>query len=189
MSKRKLTPEEAALWQRAMRRTTPLPGRAAEIPDSAIAGKAARTAPVTKTAGSPTPVRSDELESGLPGGLDAATARRLRRGQLDVDARLDLHGLHQREAHAALNEFIAHCHAAGRRRLLIITGKGRHVRRDEDAEFMNRSGDGVLRRQVPLWLAREPNRSLVFAVEPAHRRHGGAGALYVLLRRAERGSS
>jgi len=112
-----------------------------------------------------------KTEPPAAGGLDRRSAQRLRRGQTAIEARLDLHGMTQEEAHRALTRFIVASHAAGRRGLLIITGKG------------TRECEGVLHRSVPRWLAESQCRSLVLAVERAQPRHGGDGALYVLLRR------
>jgi DNA-nicking Smr family endonuclease len=99
-------------------------------------------------------------------GLDRRTAERLRRGELPIEARLDLHGLTQEEAHAALGRFLGRAHGAGQRCLLVITGKG-----------------AVLREAVPRWLAEGETRARILASSPAQPRHGGGGALYVLLRR------
>ncbi|HZT51901.1 MAG TPA: Smr/MutS family protein [Stellaceae bacterium] len=103
-------------------------------------------------------------------GLDKRSAQRLRRGEMPIEARLDLHGMTQDEAHRALERFIPAQREAGRRAVLIITGKGT-------------GGDGVLRRSVPRWLAEARCRPHVLATAPARPQHGGDGALYVLLRR------
>jgi DNA-nicking Smr family endonuclease len=93
-------------------------------------------------------------------------------GKHEIDARLDLHGLTQSEAHAALLRFLRNAHARDVRLVLVITGKGR-------------GGEpGVLRRQVPQWLGLPEFRSLVIGFEDAHIAHGGEGALYVRVRRA-----
>lgn len=113
------------------------------------------------------------MRSGHAAGVDRRTMQRLRRGQIGIEARLDLHGLTQGEAHRALNAFLARCQTGGRRCVLVITGKGRT---DDEAS-------GVLRRAVPRWLDQAPNRARIITVQPAQRRHGGEGALYVLLRK------
>jgi DNA-nicking Smr family endonuclease len=100
--------------------------------------------------------------------------QRVARGREAIDARMDLHGLTQAEAHAALARFLHSASGRGARLVLIITGKG------------GRSGGserGVLRRQVPHWLALPEFRDLVIGFEDAHLAHGGEGALYVRLRR------
>ncbi len=105
------------------------------------------------------------------GGLDRKGAARLKRGEMAIAGRLDLHGLTQDEAHRALVRFVERAHEAGSRTVLVITGKG------------GGAGEGVLRRAVPRWLGEARCRKLVLAVAPARPRHGGEGALYVLLRR------
>jgi DNA-nicking Smr family endonuclease len=106
--------------------------------------------------------------AGLP-GLDKSTEERLRKGNRPIDARLDLHGMTQDAAHAALRQFVLAAAQRGDRCLLIITGKGGF------------DGQGILRREVPRWL--EQLRPLVLRAVPAQPRHGGAGALYLLLKR------
>ncbi len=122
------------------------------------------------------PRRGEPLPALAPGtiaGVDRATAERLRRGGLVIDGRLDLHGLTQDEAHAALERFLGGSAARGRRCVLVITGKG----------LGDGFGRGVLRQAVPRWLNEPPNRARILAVMPAQPKHGGAGALYVLLKR------
>ena len=104
--------------------------------------------------------------------IDRRLRQRLARGRIEIDARIDLHGRTQSEAHAALLRFLRRAQSDGRRTVLVITGKG-------TAE----GGRGVLNRQVPLWLALPEFRTYVLAVEAAHVAHGGEGALYVRLRR------
>ena len=110
----------------------------------------------------------------------------MRKGQVEPDARIDLHGMTAERAHAALTAFVANSHTAGRRCVLVITGKG--GRRFRDAEDLDgfggaRDGMGVLRRLAPEWLASPPLSGFVATVAPAHIRHGGDGALYVYLRK------
>jgi DNA-nicking Smr family endonuclease len=99
--------------------------------------------------------------------------QRVARGKQAIDARLDLHGLTQAEAHAALLRFLRAAHARDARLVLVITGKGKQG----DGER------GVLRRQVPQWLGLPEFRTLVVGFEDAHIAHGGEGALYVRVRR------
>jgi DNA-nicking Smr family endonuclease len=105
-----------------------------------------------------------------PADVEASLHRRLSRGRESVAARIDLHGLTQDAARAALTRFIARSADEGWRAVLVITGKGI-------------AGDGVLRRRVPDWLAEPPIRAHIAGVSEAHRRHGGEGALYVALKR------
>jgi len=125
--------------------------------------------------------------AGLP-GVDGATAERLRRGRIEPDARLDLHGMTQQQAHGRLVTFVRRGHEAGYRCLLVITGKGAAARpgtHETTRAFVmpERSKAGVLRSLVPLWLEQAETRSMVGGIHTAHQRHGGGGAYYVYLRR------
>lgn len=104
-------------------------------------------------------------------GLDRASAERLKRGRYPIEARLDLHGMTQAEAHRALHGFIAGSRSIGRRVVLVITGHGR-------------ASGGILKSAVPRWLNEPDLRRHVLAITPAQQRDGGAGALYLLLRKA-----
>lgn len=124
-------------------------------------------AAVTKTATTPTPI---DLRAGEHAGLDRSTRRRLAQGQQPIEARLDLHGMTAAQAERKLAGFINSAEAQGCRCVLVITGKGAN-------------GNGVLRRLVPLWLKTPPLSSRVLAISAAQQTDGGAGALYVMLRR------
>ncbi len=91
-------------------------------------------------------------------------------GREAIGGRIDLHGLGHDAARAALTSFIADASARGLRGVLVITGKGT-------------LGDGVLRRRTPEWLAEPSLRPMIAGISEAHRRHGGAGALYIALKR------
>jgi DNA-nicking Smr family endonuclease len=120
-----------------------------------------------------------------PTGLDGRTADRLRRGLLQPDAKLDLHGLTEAAAHRALITFIKGAHARGVRLALVVTGKGgREEPADApfDLEFDRRTR-GVLKMMTPRWLQERDLVDLVADVRSAHRKHGGGGALYVYLRK------
>jgi DNA-nicking Smr family endonuclease len=116
-------------------------------------------------------------------GLDRRTTERLTKGQLPVEARLDLHGHRQATAHRALDAFILASHRAGRRCVLVVTGKGQG-RADAPAPIMGDEAPGVLRRNLPRWLAEPGLADKVLAIRPALPQHGGEGAFYVLLRRS-----
>ncbi|MEO1000259.1 MAG: Smr/MutS family protein [Pseudomonadota bacterium] len=115
--------------------------------------------------------------------MDRRKAERLRRGRMEPEARLDLHGMTADRAHRALGGFLLRSHAAGHRLVLVITGKGR---RSHEEGPMPRP-TGVLRHALPHWLAEPGLRPLILSVTPAHHRHGGGGAWYVYLRRRGRG--
>ena len=175
-----LTGEDLDLWRQVTRDARPLAGREAKPttpPQKAPAPPAAPTkivAPPRPTAAKPAPRRPapPELAPGTVAGIDRRTAERLKRGQLAVEATLDLHGQTQAEAHRAVEAFLARCQSAGKRCVLIITGRGH---RHEDG--------GVLRRNLPHWLNERTNRARILAIATAQPKHGGAGALYLLLKR------
>jgi DNA-nicking Smr family endonuclease len=178
MTKRRaIDAEEHALWQAAMRGVTRHRGMETEAQELKInhvvpakAGtQSQRTSP---TLDSRLRGNDEKLQTGMEAGIDRRQALRLKRGQLPIEARLDLHGMTQAEAHGALAAFVARNHAAGKRVLLIVTGKG------------TREGTGILRAAVPRWLAEPALRPLVLTTAPAVPRDGGGGALYLLLRRA-----
>jgi len=112
-------------------------------------------------------------------GIDRANAERLKRGKHRVEARLDLHGMTQDEAHRALGGFIRAARADGKRCVLVITGRGAPKGLDGRA--------GVLRAAVPRWLDEPEFRPHLLAIASAQPRDGGAGALYVMLRRTRAG--
>ena len=107
-----------------------------------------------------------------PGTIDRPTARKIARRRVPLEGRIDLHGMDQETAYGALLGFLRRSRDEGRRHVIVITGKGRGT------------GEGVLKRAVPRWLATEPFRGLVSGVREAARHDGGAGALYVKLRRS-----
>ena len=177
----KRPPDDAALLEHAFADVTPLPGRkidpnASTPPPTAPAKSRRRAAPATKTppAASPAPALP-ELAAGDAPGVDKRTARRLQRGEIKIEGRLDLHGKTQAEAFAALEDFIGAAYRSGKRCVLVITGKG--LRPAEGRV-------GVLREQVPRWLNRPGLREKILSFRTAQPRDGGEGALYVLIKRA-----
>jgi DNA-nicking Smr family endonuclease len=177
--RRPLKPEEKRLWAEVAATVRLAPGRT--IPEDGPVPAA--TPP---TAQSPPPAARRDLKPATASqriGLDKARApapgpeaieplrrRRLARARDEIGARLDLHGLDQDRARAALHAFLRRAHDQGLRAVLVITGKGA-------------LGDGVLRRRAPDWLAEPAVRPLIAGVSPAARRHGGEGALYIALKR------
>lgn len=120
-------------------------------------------------------------------GLDRRTAQKLSRGQIEADARIDLHGLRQDEAEATLYRFVSRARHEGLRCILVITGKGespfaRHTL--HSVRFHNSSDhSGILRSALPNWLDSTRFRTEVTGFQPAHPRHGGGGAFYIWLRK------
>ncbi|MCZ8310683.1 MAG: Smr/MutS family protein [Magnetospirillum sp.] len=165
---------DAHLFDLAMRDVVPLrkaPPKRFSPAVAAVVAKAplfaaADAAPLFFTRPAPVP----PPKSAPNPGLDRNTARRFERGELPIDRAIDLHGLTEMRAHQALDRFMADAVASGARMLLIVTGKGK-------------DGDGVLRRHVPDWLRLGPCGGRILRQAQARLPHGGAGALYVLLRR------
>jgi DNA-nicking Smr family endonuclease len=171
--RRKLSDEERTLWSRITRSVAPLRRKAVEPADAASTTRKTTAASTVRV---PAPVRNPvpppkPAPSVEP--LDRKMKRRLARGTVEIDARLDLHGKTQSQAHAALLRFLHRAQGDGARFVLVITGKGTR----DDGER------GVLKRQVPLWLRLPEFRGYVAGLEDAHVGHGGEGALYVKIRR------
>lgn len=126
---------------------------------------------------------------GLPGKprtepgrvIEPRMKRRLMRGQIDIDGTIDLHGMRQSEAHAALRRFIAARVARGDRTVLVITGKG--LKKLDDLTIVDR---GVLRTMLPIWLSEPGLAPLVAGWDISAQGHGGEGAFYVRLRRTDK---
>ena len=120
--------------------------------------------------------------------FDRKKAKKLAAGREAIDARIDLHGMRQSEAHAALRSFLLSCYASGRRNVLVITGKGGPLRGEDSSPsgFMDTRERGVLKRNVPHWLSEPEIRAIVVSYREAAQPHGGGGALYVHLRSRHR---
>ncbi|HVZ91877.1 MAG TPA: Smr/MutS family protein [Rhizomicrobium sp.] len=127
--------------------------------------------------------RSDKSIHAFKGGLDGKTAERLRKGEIEPDRRIDLHGLTEAAAHDALLRFLNASRRSGARLVLVITGKGaRKPARDTRFE-MDFGARGILKSMVPRWLEEPQFLRLIADSRVSHRRHGGDGALYVYLRK------
>ena len=113
--------------------------------------------------------------------LDRQTSRQLEKGRIEVEAKLDLHGMRQRDAHAALRRFLKSAQAKAYRHVLVITGKG--ATQAAAKSFYEEEARGVLRQTVPQWLSDPEFASIVVSFSQAPRRLGGEGALYVRLRK------
>lgn len=188
---RGLNDDDLELWRRVTDRTEKLdlkslfvPGIDAPTP-TPPAIKRAKTVVLGKP-NAPVKPRSNSLAPSLPDQLGRAPVQmdqkaftRLKRGKLKPEGRIDLHGMTLDRAHPALTRFILSSHQGGKRLVLVITGKGKQ--RDEGGPIPVRHG--VLRHQVPQWLAMPPLSSAVLQVTQAHISHGGGGAYYVYLRR------
>jgi len=185
--KRPLGPDEQRLWRAVLSTVRPLAGRELPaapkvMPKDALkaahktlpappgAGQRARAAMAGSPASASGLSRTQGAGPSTVQGIEPNRARRIFLGREPIGARIDLHGLGQDQARAALLAFLQRAQADGLRAALVITGKGL-------------SGDGVLRRRAPEWLAEPALRGVVAGVAHAHPRHGGDGALYVALKR------
>jgi DNA-nicking Smr family endonuclease len=177
---RRTSQDEAALFRHAMRGTTPMDDRIRSAPNDENVDRSTPN-PAPRFPARSTPVPSSparqlpELSSGDATGLDRRTMDRLRRGQMRPEARLDLHGHTQDEAQSALIDFLRRAQGAGKRCVIVITGRGRMGQ-----------GGGVLRSQTPRWLNLPSLRPLVLGFAVAQPKDGGTGALYVLLKKRKR---
>jgi DNA-nicking Smr family endonuclease len=177
-TEKKLSNEDRILWGKVARTTRPLPGRMGDIdafetlmreqesgeinsPPALVSAPTAEPAPTPR----PQPPRHHPLEKPVK--------RKLAKGRLELEARIDLHGLFQSEAHAILHSFLVRAHERGLRHVLVITGKGGSI-----------GSDGALKRAVPMWFSKPDFRPLISSYEPAAANHGGDGALYVRLSRS-----
>lgn len=178
--KRGLTNEDRDLWKEITKSVRPLSGRRRtkiDEPDG-VAGEMpfAKGAEAVKRPVAAPPVKKRVTPPPLA-PIDRRTVQRVSRGAADIDARLDLHGYTQAEAKSRLLRFLETAQTRGHALVLVITGKGK-----PDAKAWDRE-TGILRRQVPLWLALPEFRGLVIGFEESARRHGGAGALYIRVRK------
>lgn len=190
---RHLSSEERALWDRVAERATPLhPTREEPAPDATPMPKPKRFMPQPDPmpdfqigqkadAARPHDIMRPLVDrlGAAPVNMDNKSFGKMKRGKLKPEARIDLHGMTIAEAHPELVAFILGSHAMGRRLVLVITGKGKD--RDDGGPIPTRFG--VLRHQVPQWLALPPLAQSILQVTPAHLKHGGHGAYYVYLRR------
>jgi DNA-nicking Smr family endonuclease len=170
-SPRGLNPADRALWGEITKSIKPLRERQTELP----ADEAAVDAPheYTRPLEPRRPQPASKISPPLA-GLDRRTRARVARGRVAIDARIDLHGLTLERARARLSAFLLSAQGTGASLVLVITGKGGTAS----------GGRGALRREVPQWLSLPAFRPLVIGFEEAAAAHGGAGALYVRVRRS-----
>lgn len=196
MTRRRPTKDELDLWRKVTSKATrlentlikgdapavpknmPKPARSSETPKPSPfrVGQSAATSPPAHVL---KPSVSDQIKAD-PLQMDRKAFARMKRGKLKPEGRIDLHGMTLDRAHPALNRFILSAQAAGKRLVLVITGKGR----DKDDGDPIPTPRGVLKTQVPHWLRTPPLSQAVLQVTEAHISHGGGGAYYVYLRRA-----
>lgn len=177
---KKLTEDDRILWGKVARSARPLPGRMAEIEafEEALLRQADELPEETKArlkplAGGPDAAAEKPRKvSAHHHPLERPVKKKLAKGRLQLEARIDLHGLFQSEAHAMLLSFIARAHERGLRHVLVITGKGSSM-----------GSEGALKRAVPMWFSKPEFRHLISSYETSAPNHGGEGALYVRLAR------
>jgi len=186
-----ITDEDRALWEKVVAQTDRLKPVVAVLAQPPASPIRIRTDPpepwlepfkvgervVTSTSRA-LPVISGLSATTSP-NMDKRNFDRLKKGKLAVDGKIDLHGLTLAQAHPRLNGFIRDAYSDGKRLLLVITGKGKPTL-DQSLMVERR---GVLRHQVPQWLAMAPLAPLILQVTQATQKHGGGGAFYVYLRR------
>ncbi|MBP1851841.1 Smr/MutS family protein [Rhizobium halophytocola] len=181
---RRFSAEDRMLWSKVARSTRPMPGRledlvdfeeelaAAEKPIDASPKSLSATVSTGAVVAAGPSEPANKPAQGHHHPLERPVKRKLARGHLALEARLDLHGLVQSEAHAVLLDFLWRAHARGLRHVLVITGKGSSL-----------GSEGALKRAVPMWFSKPDFRGLISSYEPAAHHHGGDGALYVRLSR------
>lgn len=192
MTRRRLTKDEVELWRQVAdtahrlhpertRHEAPMPKpkpakavKAHTTMHFEVGSKARRTTPAHDLL----PAFPERLAK-QPIHMDKKVYTRLKRGKLLPEAKIDLHGMTQDQAHSALIGFILRAQTGGKRLVLVVTGKGKS--RPDDGPIPVRRG--ILKHHVPQWLSMPPLGSLVLQVVEAHISHGGSGAYYVYLRR------
>ncbi|WJH41651.1 Smr/MutS family protein [Aliirhizobium terrae] len=180
---RKLDPEERILWGKVAKSTRAFKEREQDLlafvtEEAERVAEAEKQAPALPSEVTDRPAKSvatARKPSGFHHPLEKPTKQKLAKGKLAIEARLDLHGLFQAEAHDLLLDFIYRAHDRGLRHVLVITGKGSSM-----------GSEGALRRAVPMWFSKPEFRFLISSYEWAARHHGGEGALYVRLARIDR---
>jgi DNA-nicking Smr family endonuclease len=172
--RRALSPEERVLWAAVTKTIVPLEDASAGHEDDAAETAAPSRSPSVSARFMQigTIVSENRLPPLAP--LGRRLKKRVGRGKETIDGRLDLHGLTQSQAHAALLHFLRSASARGARLVLVITGKGARAGQGER---------GVLKRAVPQWLSLPEFRAFVIGYEEAQVAHGGEGALYIRIRR------
>lgn len=192
-STRKLHPEEIQLWQKVkctINPQAPKINHEKDMEDFLIAfGDAKKISPPPVSVIKPTtsisnkaphrnykvpsyspPISQPKTVGNLNAPIDNSTVRKISKGRLSIDARIDLHGMTQVQAHHTLLNFVQDSYNASLKIVLVITGKGR-------------ISEGVLRNAVPNWLSENMFSTYISGFRTAHASHGGSGALYVRIRK------
>jgi DNA-nicking Smr family endonuclease len=195
--RRAVTPDEAALWDHATRALAPVKAKPRVTntvqaqSTRSLEGSKPSTAEKRAPKVAPRPPPDPPRPPPPPplADFDRRQMRRIASGKVEIEARIDLHGLRQGDALARLRSFLFDAHTRGLKTVLVITGKGGEAEQaDHMAEALGQPRRGVLRRSVPRWLDAPDLRAVVVGYATAGVRHGGEGALYVQLRRPSRGT-
>lgn len=192
MTRRRLTKDEVELWRQVAdtahrlhpertRHEAPMPK---PKPVKAVKPRGTKSFEVGSKARMAAPGHDllpalPERMAKQPIHMDKKAFARLKRGKMLPEAKIDLHGMTQDQAHPALTGFILRAHGSGKRLVLVVTGKGKS--KPDDGPIPVRRG--ILKHHVPQWLSMPPLGPLVLQVAEAHISHGGSGAYYVYLRR------
>lgn len=188
MAGRKLSDDENALWRIVTDNIEPIHERFTFAPSAKAQLKSAGAVSVRpdiqgfrigeKSKRAKPALGGNTSIKGVSPNMDRKNFQRLIRGKLEIDGRLDLHGLTQEQAKIMLRTKLLQAYERGKRLILVITGKGK-MRKDE----FNRDVVGILRQNVPIWLRQLPLSSIILEVTSAQQHHGGDGAFYVYLRK------
>jgi DNA-nicking Smr family endonuclease len=189
MEGKKLSSEDLKLWDKVAESTQPLDKKKPAVSENSpkknnlrdvtkpptISPKSKMLSPRTNE-----PFQKNViLENSQKVKMDMKVFTKLKKGKLEPEDTLDLHGMTLEAAFPALSSFISRAHSTQKRLVLVITGKGKN----SDPGYAIPQRNGVLRSQVPIWLQEPKLSNLVLQVERAHHRHGGLGAFYIYLRR------
>jgi DNA-nicking Smr family endonuclease len=197
--RRTITADEAELWERATRSLDRVKAKPRVASADRLSDSPSRTpSPSSRASATPAAGRPEWAVPSGPSGtatskdrkgpppladFERRKVRQIASGKIEVDARIDLHGLRQRDAHTRLRAFLLEAHADGLKTVLVITGKGGEEPADRLGDLAGERQRGVLRRNVPHWLEEPELRAIVLSFTQAGVRHGGAGALYIQLRK------
>lgn len=187
MSNKRRTPteKELSLWREMMQGVEPMHDDvdqdSTDTPDEFAPPKARQNKTKKHSPVSPAHITAPAQSAYVEKQLDRRTDEKLLKGKMPIEATLDLHGMTQSQAHICLEQFILQSYKAGKRCVLVITGKG--SRQSENNYILSeRSEKGVLKARLPEWLRQAPLDNIVLKSVTAHQKHGGGGAFYVYLR-------
>lgn len=178
-SKKQLSFEDREIWGRIAKTAKPLSGKEKNYSISFLEeleldlqnNRVPQSFARLQSSSAPVFRPKEQMQPKLTiANLDFNTTRKISKGKISIDGRLDLHGYHQNDAHNILYDYVQNAYYSGKRTILVITGKGN-------------LGRGVLRENVPKWLAGAKFQLLISGYAESHSTHGGAGALYIKIRR------